>query len=159
MPYNTKSWFVPGSARYTCMRNRGKRENGCLILKMLQLKKSHKKKKKKKMGLLRMFPFGKEGVLKFSALTKEVRKWHGQIIIPQCRYVTLASTSLIKASMSTTKDQAAKSCVAMVTAVLATNLTRDRLLMSSLLGGSAAHSQALSATQLLVCGSSRCTVD
>lgn len=154
MPYDTKPWFVPGSARYTCMRNRGKRENRCLILKMLHLNKAQKSWVSCKCSRSAMKEF-----LKFSALMKEVRKWHGQIIIPQCRYVTLASTSLIKASMSTTKDQAAKSCVAMVTAVLATSLTRDRLLMSSLLGGNAAHSQALSATQLFVCGSSRWIVD
>lgn len=63
------------------------------------------------------------------------------MIIPQRRCVTLASTSAIKASMSATNDEAAR---------LATHLTRDRLLMSSLLKGDAAHSQALLATQLFV---------
>lgn len=42
--------------------------------------------------------------------------------VPQCGYVTPA-LRLIKASMSTTNSQAAKSCVAMVTAELATHLT------------------------------------
>lgn len=76
-------------------------------------------------------------------------------VLPRCHYATLASTSVIKASMSTASDQAAKSCVAMVTAVLAGHLTRDRLLMSLLLKGNATHSQALSATQLFVRGSSK----
>ncbi len=80
-------------------------------------------------------------------------------VVPQCRYITLASTSVIKAPMSTTNDQAAKSCVAMVTAVLATHLTRDRLLMRLRLKGNATHSQALSATQLLVCGFLKWIVD
>lgn len=90
------------------------------------------------------------------------KRWgetHGQMIISQCGYVTFASTSFIKASMSTTNDQAAKSCVAMVTAVLATHLTRYRLLMSLLLKGKATHSQALTATQLFVCSFLKWIVD
>lgn len=60
----------------------------------------------------------------------------------KCDCVTLASTSVIKASMSATNAQAAR---------LATHLTRDRLLMSLLLRAVAAHSLALIVVQLFVC--------
>lgn len=73
---------------------------------------------------------------------KKCEKFHGQMMSLKCDCVTLASTSVIKASMSATNAQAAR---------LATHLTRDRLLMSLLLRAVAAHSLALIVVQLFVC--------
>lgn len=64
------------------------------------------------------------------------------MVILKCDCERLASTSVIKGSMSATNAQAAR---------LASHLTRDRLLMSLFLRAGGAHSLALIAVQLFVC--------
>lgn len=151
-----KSWFVQEGISKRCafMRNRAKK-NRCLARKHSKYDTKGQNKQIKldfwhcvssnvPVQLWRSY----ENLTSFIRIEKIT--WTDDVV-PQCRYVTLASTSVIKASVSTTKDQAAKSRVAMVTAVLAAHLTRDRLLMSLLLKGSPTHSQALSGTQLFLC--------